>query len=60
MLDEFKDKVDDATKKKIEEKIKKVEAAREKGEPQEIHRAIDELNKAAQEVFPIPRGPQKR
>ena len=50
MLDEFKDKVDASTLKKIEEKIKVVEEARKKGDPQEITKAIEDLNKTAQEI----------
>jgi molecular chaperone DnaK len=50
MLDEFKDKVDDATKKSIEEKIKAVEEARKGGDPEQINKEIDDLNKIAQEI----------
>jgi molecular chaperone DnaK len=50
MLDEFKDKVDDSTKKNIEEKITAVEEARKTGEVAKINSSIDELNKITQEV----------
>lgn len=50
MLDEFKDKVDADTKKKIEGKISVVEEVRKGGNPDEIHKAIEDLNKTAQEI----------
>ncbi len=50
VLEEFKDKVDTETKKKIEEKIKSVEEARQSGNPEEINRKIEELNKVLQEI----------
>ncbi|HLC90617.1 MAG TPA: molecular chaperone DnaK [Candidatus Nanoarchaeia archaeon] len=50
MLDEFKDKVDASTKKKIEEKLALVEEKRKEGNPEEINKAIDDLNKATQEI----------
>ncbi len=43
MLEEFKDKIDADTKKKIEE-------AKKTGEPEQINAKIDALNKIAQEV----------
>ncbi|MFH1275963.1 MAG: molecular chaperone DnaK [Candidatus Woesearchaeota archaeon] len=50
MLDEFKDKVDADTKKNIEEKIKVVEEERKSGDPEKINKAIEDLNKTAQEI----------
>ena len=50
VLEEFKDKVDESTKKKIESKIKEVEDARSAGDPDDINRKIDELNKVVQEI----------
>ncbi len=50
VLEEFKDKVDAETKKKIEETIKGVEEVRQSGEPAEINRRIEELNKVMQEI----------
>jgi molecular chaperone DnaK len=50
VLDEFKDKVDADTKKKIEEKIKELEEARTAGEPVDINKKIEELNKIVQEI----------
>jgi molecular chaperone DnaK len=50
MMDEFKDKIDDATKKKLEEGIKDLEEARKTGEPETINKKIEELNKSAQEI----------
>ncbi len=50
MLEEFGDKVDAATKGKIEEKLKAVEEARVSGEPTAINAKIEELNKAMQEI----------
>ena len=49
-MEEFKDKADEATKKKVEEKIKELESAKEKGEPKEINQKIEELNKVMQEI----------
>ncbi len=49
-LEEFKDKVDADTKKKIEEKIKEVEEARKSADPETINRKIEELNKIVQEI----------
>ncbi len=50
VLDEFKDRIDAGTKKKIEEKIKEVEKARKDGDPEAISRAVEELSKATQEI----------
>ncbi len=50
VLDEFKDKVDANTKKKIEEKIKELEEARKAGESADINKNIEELNKLVQEI----------
>lgn len=50
VLDDFKDKVDADTKKKIEDKIKELEEARKAGEPAEINKKIEELNKIVQEI----------
>jgi molecular chaperone DnaK len=50
MLEEFKDKIDDKIKKDIEDKIKVVEESRKKGDPEEINKAIEDLNKTAQEI----------
>jgi molecular chaperone DnaK len=49
-LEEFKDKIDAATKKKIEDKIAEVEEARKSGDPETINPKIDELNKVVQEI----------
>ncbi len=50
MLDEFKEKIDAETKKKIEEGIKNVENARKEGDVDAINKAIERLNKTAQEI----------
>ncbi|MFH0700996.1 MAG: molecular chaperone DnaK [Candidatus Woesearchaeota archaeon] len=50
VLEEYGDKVDAATKKKIEEKIKEVEEVRKEGEPATINKKIEELNKVVQEI----------
>jgi len=50
MLEEFKDKVDADTKKKIEDKIAEVEEARKSGDPETINPKVDELNKVVQEI----------
>lgn len=50
VLEEFADKVDAGTKKKIEEKIKELEEAKKEGEPAEINKKIEELNKVVQEI----------
>ncbi|MBT5343212.1 molecular chaperone DnaK [Candidatus Woesearchaeota archaeon] len=49
-LEEFKDKIDDATKKKIEDKVAEVEEARKSGDPEVINPKIEELNKIVQEI----------
>ncbi len=50
VMEEFADKVDAGTKKKIEQKIKELEEAKKEGEPAEINKKIEELNKAVQEI----------
>ncbi len=50
VLEEFKDKIDADTKKKIEDGIKAVEDAKAAGEPEEINKKITELNKVVQEI----------
>jgi molecular chaperone DnaK len=50
MLEEFKEKVDPTTKKKIEENITAVEEARKTGDPDKINPTIEELNKTIQEI----------
>ncbi|MBU0456651.1 MAG: molecular chaperone DnaK [Nanoarchaeota archaeon] len=50
VLDEFKDKVDAGTKKKIEDKIKELEDVRKEGDPDKINAKIEELNKIVQEI----------
>ena len=50
VMEEFKDKADDATKKKVDQKIKELEEAKSKGEPEEINKKIEELNKIMQEI----------
>jgi len=50
VLDEFKDKVDKDTKKKIEDGIKELEEARKGGDPEVINKKIEEVNKLVQEI----------
>lgn len=50
MLEEFKDKVDADTKKKIETKVDELEETRKGGDPTAINSKIDELNKLVQEI----------
>jgi molecular chaperone DnaK len=50
VLEEFKDKIDKDTKKKIESGIKEVEDAKTAGDPETINKKIEELNKVVQEV----------
>lgn len=50
VLEEFKDKVDAETKKKIEAKISELETAKKEGNVQEINAKIEELNKTVQEI----------
>ena len=50
VLDEFKDKIDATTKKKIEAGMAAVEEARKGGDPDAINSKIDELNKVVQEI----------
>ena len=49
-MDEFKDKVDAETKKKIENKISELESAKQSGNVSEINAKIEELNKTVQEI----------
>ncbi len=50
VMEEFKDKIDAETKKKIEDGIKAVEDARKSGDVEEINSKIEELNKVVQEI----------
>ena len=50
VLEEFKDKIDDATKKKIEDGLKEVEDAKKDGNPDDINAKIESLNKVVQEI----------
>lgn len=50
VLDEFKDKVDAGTKKKIEAKISELETAKKEGDVSAINAKIEELNKTVQEI----------
>jgi len=50
VLEEFKDKVDAETKKKIETKISELETAKKEGEVSAINAKIEELNKTVQEI----------
>ena len=50
VLDEFKDKVDESIKTKIEDKIKELEEARKSGEPETINKKNEEVNKLVQEI----------
>lgn len=50
VLDEFKDKIEADTKKKIEEGIAAVEEAQKTGNPETINKKIEELNKVVQEI----------
>ncbi|MBS3116523.1 molecular chaperone DnaK [Candidatus Woesearchaeota archaeon] len=50
VLDEFKDKIDADTKKKIEAGIKDVEEARKSDDPVKINEKIESLNKIVQEI----------
>ena len=50
VLEEFKDKIDAETKKKIEEKMTAVEEAKKAGNPEDINKKIEELNKIVQEI----------
>jgi len=49
-LGDYKDKLDDETKKDIEEKIKKLNEVRDKDDLDAIKSAMEELNKAAQKL----------
>ena len=50
VLEDFKDKVDAATKKKIEAKISELETAKKDGDVPAINAKIEELNKTVQEI----------
>jgi molecular chaperone DnaK len=50
VLEDFKDKIDADTKKKIEASLKEVEDAKTKGDPTEINAKVEELNKVVQEI----------
>ena len=50
VMEEFKDKIDEPTKKKIEDGLKALEEARKAGEPDAINKQIEELNKTVQEI----------
>ncbi|MBU0470117.1 MAG: molecular chaperone DnaK [Nanoarchaeota archaeon] len=50
VVEEFKDKIDADTKKKIDDKIKEVEEARKSGDSEKINAKIEELNKVVQEI----------
>jgi molecular chaperone DnaK len=50
VLTDFKDKIDQKTKKDIEDKLKAVEEAKKVGDPDETNKKIEELNKTVQEI----------
>jgi len=50
VLEEFKDKIDAGTKKKIEAKIEELETAKKAGDVSAINAKIEELNKTVQEI----------
>ena len=50
VMEEFKDKVDAGTKKKIEAKISELETAKKEGDVSAINARIEELNKTVQEI----------
>ncbi len=50
VLDEFKDKVDESTKKKIEDSMHRLEDARKSGNVDEMTKCIEDLNKQVQEI----------
>lgn len=50
VLEEFKDKIDSETKKKIEVKISELEEAKKEGDVSAINAKIEELNKTVQEI----------
>lgn len=50
VLEDFKDKIDAETKKKIETKISELETAKKDGNVSEINAKIEELNKTVQEI----------
>ena len=50
VLEEFKDKIDAATKQKIEAKISELETAKKAGDVSAINAKIEDLNKTVQEI----------
>lgn len=50
VMEEFKDKIDADTKKKIEDGLKALEKAKSAGESETINKKIEELNKIVQEI----------
>ena len=50
VLEEFKDKVDEKTKKQIESKLKELEDAKTAGETESINTKIEELNKLVSQI----------
>ena len=50
MLEEFKDKIDASTKRKIEAGIKDLEGVKATGEPDAINAKVEELSKIVQEI----------
>ena len=50
VLEEFKDKIDSETKKRIEVKISELEEAKKEGDVSAINAKIEELNKTVQEI----------
>ncbi len=50
VLEEFADKVDAGTKKKIEDKINDLEEVRKGEDAQKIQKTVDDLNKVVQEI----------
>lgn len=50
VMEEFKEKIDDSTKKKVETGIKEVEEARKSGDVEKINQKIEVLNKTMQEI----------
>ncbi len=50
VLEEFKDKIDEKTRKNVEDGMKAVEDAKSSGNPEDINKKIDELNKVVQEI----------
>jgi molecular chaperone DnaK len=50
VMEEYKDKIDADTKKKIDDKVKELEEVRKGGDPEAINKTIEELNKVVQEI----------